>query len=65
MQQQEVETTSMNEAYRTWRESVSYSFLEKVPDSLLHYMFCVGWHEREVSDLYEKDIIKQINQLFK
>lgn len=65
MQDQELSTISMSESYKSWRQSANYPFLEKVPESLLYYMFCVGWHEKEISDLYEKDIIKQINQLFK
>lgn len=65
MQQEEAQIVSMNDAYKKWRQSTHHLFLEKVPDSLLQYMFCVGWTERELIEHCTDDIIEQINKLFK
>lgn len=65
MQQTETQNISMNDAYKKWRESAQLSFLDKVPESLLQYMFCVGWTEKEIINAGADDIIEQINKLFK
>jgi len=67
METQEVTSKSMATAYREWRESAKLDFLDRIPDSLLHYMFCVGWTEKEKQSIedYSDDILKQINNLFK
>lgn len=65
MQQQETQIVSMNDAYKKWRGSAQMTFLDKVPESLLQYMFCVGWTEREILETNTDDIIEQINKLFK
>ena len=65
MQQAETQIASMNDAYKKWRDSAQVTFLDKVPESLLQYMFCVGWTEKEIIDAKADDIIEQINKLFK
>jgi hypothetical protein len=65
MQETETQIVSMNNAYKKWRDSSQVSFLDKVPDSLLQYMFCAGWIEKEIIDAKANDIIEQINKLFK
>jgi hypothetical protein len=67
MQTQETLPASMTTAYREWRQSTSLDFLDGIPDSLLHYVFCVGWVEKEKQSLgsFEDDIMNQINKIFK